>query len=169
MNILKTINDTYTNTVKILELLSSDPRSDPKGLADYAEAFLGTDASPNDVAPDELGCAESVSEIIQEIFPDFKMQPATWILKDQLDADSRFERVVKAKRGDIIMSPTRSGDPDVGFIGHTGIFQSPTQIMSNSSYSSPPGMWEKNFTLDSWVKRYRGLGNLKIYYYRIKQ
>lgn len=167
-NFIKTLQNIDKNTKDCLSLnrlmvnmLQEVPTAPvTKTLADYAEDFIGIDASPRDVAPDELGCAESVSEIIQEMFPDFEMQTATWILKSQLDKDKRFERVTTAKRGDIIMSPTIGGQ----FIGHTGIFSEPEEIMSNSSYT---GTWENNFTLNEWVARYRTLGGLKIYYYRV--
>lgn len=130
-------------------------------LADIAEQFIGVDASPNDIAPDELGCAESVSSIVNVMLEDFKIEPATWLLKDQLDVDPRFERVMDAQRGDIIMSPTFSGNGKV--IGHTGIFSSPEEIMSNVSAS---GTWEHSHTLQKWVDYYRGQGALKIYFYR---
>jgi len=137
--------------------------SDTKSLADHAEDFLGTDASPADIAPDELGCAESVSMVIRKILPDFKIETATWLMKDQLDADSRFKRVTEAERDVIILSPTYSGNGTV--VGHVGIFGGSERIMSNSSTS---GTWEYNYTLQKWVDYYRGKGGLKIYYYKLK-
>ena len=167
-NFIKSIQNIEKNTETLLtfaklntEVLLSEPEIEQElTLADIAEGFIGVDSSPRDVAPDELGCAESVSEIIIDMFPDFKMQTATWILDTQLKADKRFMRVTEAQRGDIIMSPTIGGQ----FVGHVGIFSSPEDIMSNSSYS---GTWESNSTLEEWVARYRTLGGLKIYYYRV--
>ena len=40
-------------------------------LYEAARSFIGRDASPNDLAPDELGCAETVNEIIREALGDY--------------------------------------------------------------------------------------------------
>lgn len=163
--IVALLGQLVTNSIKNLRLteeIHAAIISQKKGLADYAEEYLGVDASPADIAPDELGCAESVTTIISQMLPDFKIEPATWLLKEKLDADHRFERVTKAERGVIILSPTFSGNGTV--VGHVGIFGNENKIMSNSSAT---GTWEYNFTLESWLKRYRDKGALKVYYYKM--
>lgn len=150
-------------TLLLEEVHAATVKGKEKTLADYAEGYLGTDASPADIAPDELGCAESVSMVIRRVLPDFKIETATWLLKEKLDADKRFERVTEAARGVVILSPTYSGNGSV--VGHVGIFGDTERIMSNSSAS---GTWEYNYTLQKWVGYYRDKGGLKIYYYRLK-
>ena len=52
--------------LKALGILNSLRMNDENRIRLYeaARSFIGTDASPNDLAPDELGCAETVNEIM---------------------------------------------------------------------------------------------------------
>lgn len=126
-------------------------------LYESAKAYLGEDASWRNIAPKELACAESVSSIIQHIYPDFPIEVSTIRLEKVLDGDQRFEYTTDWKPGTIIISPTNGES-----IGHVGIFGTDNKIMSNTSLT---GMWEQNYTLDSWIRRYRSKLGLKIYFY----
>lgn len=134
----------------------------PKNLYDVALKFLGKDASPNDVAPDELGCAETVSMLIRELIA-FPVITGTWTLWDTLRKDSRFEAIGAPEVGAIVISPTGSGNGSIP--GHTGICGHNGEIMSNDSYK---GTFEKNFTEESWKTRYMQKGGFPVYYYRLK-
>jgi hypothetical protein len=126
---------------------------------------LGVDASPLDEAPDEYGCADSVSQIITKTFPNaIKGSVSTAELYKQLSTSKDFIKVSQFKFGDIIISPTGSAK-SLGAIsvGHTGIVGEDNKIMSNSSAT---GTWLENYTIQSWVDRYRGLGNFPIYFFR---
>ena len=59
--------------LKALGILNSLRMNDENRIRLYeaARSFIGTDASPNDLAPDELGCAETVNEIIRRAFGDY--------------------------------------------------------------------------------------------------
>lgn len=127
-----------------------------------AREYLGRDASPKDLAPDLLGCAESVTNIIGDVLPDFPVITGTWTLWDALENDERFKRVTIPMPGDIIISPTGTVQ-DAPFPGHVGIFSTGTKIMSSNSYN---GLWEENFTLDSWKKRYEVAG-YPVYMYQL--
>ncbi len=121
----------------------------------YAKAltYLGVDASPSDVAPDEYGCADTVSAIILNCFgPIIKYSVSTAELFNILDKSKHFKRVTEFRFGDIIISPTGKGDGRLAN-GHVGIFGEGEEIMSNSSAT---GNFTNNFTLTSWVERYRG-------------
>jgi len=48
------------------------PLTNTEKLCRVAISYLGKDASPKDLASDGLGCAESISNIIHEVFPDFQ-------------------------------------------------------------------------------------------------
>src|SRR3990167_1054061 len=47
------------------------PLTNAEKIYKVAISYLGKDASSKDLATDEFGCAESVSNIIHEVFPDF--------------------------------------------------------------------------------------------------
>jgi len=128
--------------------------------------YLGTDASPLDEAPDELGCADSVSKIVLKTFPNvIKGSVSTRELFNQLNTSPKFKRVTVGKFGDVVISPTgMEKAPGKIKNGHVGIFGEDEVIMSNSSAT---GTWEANFTLKFWVARYRDLGNYPIYIFRV--
>lgn len=134
----------------------------PERLYDVSVASIGTDASPSDKAPDELACAETVSELINKVIT-FPIITGTWTLWDKLRTDTRFEKISEAELGAIIISPTGTGNGSI--VGHTGICGVGDKIMSNSSAT---GKFEQNFTQQSWRDRYKQKGGFPIYYYRLK-
>lgn len=118
-----------------------------------AVKYLGTDASPRDLAPDALGCAESVSNVIRDVVPDFPIITGTWTLWDRLKKDKRFRQVHTPMPGTIIIAPTgtvRSNIP-----GHVGIFGPGKEIYSSNSDT---GIFEQNYTLESWNQYYGDAG-----------
>jgi hypothetical protein len=141
------------------ELMATLEESD--NIADAAEVMINTDASPQDIAPDELGCAESVSNIVRSVIPNFPVITGTWTLYDRLNKDSRFDKVSDPQRGDIIISPTGTL-ANAPFPGHVGILSDYTNIMSNDSNS---GEWRQNYTLRTWNARWKAAG-YPVYFYR---
>jgi hypothetical protein len=127
--------------------------------------FLGTDSSPKDEAPDEYGCADSVSQIIKAVYDDFKGSVSTAQLYNNLLKDKRFIKVKDFQPGDIIISPTGINKVFNNDIknGHIGIIAENENIFSNNSAS---GLFIQNFTIESWVKRYRINGGYRIYSFR---
>lgn len=129
-----------------------------------ALTFLGKDASPQDEANDELGCADSVSKVIQASFPDaIRGSVSTSDLYNQLKASKQFDRVLDFRAGDVIISPTGYGKTGKISNGHVGIVGENEEIMSNSSST---GLWTTNYTLASWVARFRKLGGYPIFVFR---
>ncbi len=134
----------------------------------YASAlyFLGTDSSPKDEAPDEYGCADSVSQIIKAVYSDFKGSVSTAELYNNLLKDKRFQKVTDFQAGDIIISPTginKLFNNANMKNGHIGIVAENENIFSNSSAT---GLFIQNFTIQSWVERYRKNGGYRIYCFR---
>ena len=125
-----------------------------------AREYLGREASPKDLAPDELGCAESVTNIIDDVVPNFPVITGTWTLWEALKNDERFREVTLPMPGDIIISPTGTVK-DAPYPGHVGLVSRDGKIMSNNSYN---GLWEENYTLDSWNARYKKAGFPVIFY-----
>lgn len=124
----------------------------------YNEAFrlLNTDASPNDVAPDGLACAETVWNIVNrstgyKIGGGLKISTTT--LYESLLNSPSFESVTldNAIPGDIVISPTGYGGKKE-WHGHTGIVGK-FHIMSNNPED---GRLDDNFTKHSWKLYFEG-------------
>ena len=95
------------NTPPVPESSPTEPLL-PLNLQIYQEArkWLGKEASPKDLAPDEVGCAESVSNIVNYVIPDFPAGVVSTInLKEILSKDPRFHTELNIQAGDIIVSP----------------------------------------------------------------
>lgn len=151
------------------------PKEPPQVLYDTACSFLGRDASPEDIASDEYGCAETVSDIVHAAFGDFppdgRTIVSTAVLYQKLKAHPKFKQTQVAKPGNIIISPTGMGNGTIPN-GHTGIFGKSLDgldfyIMSNTSKT---GLFEKNYTLfgtqlASWVARFRKQGGYPLFYF----
>jgi len=131
-------------------------KSNREKLLDQAKAFLGKDASPSNFVSDEVSCAESVCHILKQVIP-FPMITGTWSLLDHLKTDGRFRITTEMKAGNIVISPTGSGYGNIR--GHVGIFLDSNKIASNSSDT---GKWTQNFTIDSWIARYRTKGGMPV-------
>lgn len=131
-------------------------------LYQAAVKYLGRDASPRDLAPDYVGCAESLCNVIRESVKDFPIVTGTWSLWQELESHPRFRRVTVPMPGTVIVAPTgtvtRAAIP-----GHAGIFGKANTIMSNTSAT---GLWEQNYTLDSWTARY-GKAGYESYMYQL--
>jgi len=140
----------------------------------YAEALkcIGTDASPNDVAPDEVGCAETVSDILIYAFGTkvgISFTLSTNTLYKELLASKAFIQVDQPLEGDIIISPTGYGNGNLSN-GHTGIVgqidntnRDNSIIMSNDSAT---GKFLENYTLGKWKARYKALGGYPVAFFR---
>lgn len=126
---------------------------------------LGTDASPSDVAPDEVGCAETVYDILLRAFPfsvGFPFTVSTSQMYRGLTQSNRYIRIDSPLEGDIVISPTGYGNGGLSN-GHVGIKGERDIIMSNSSDS---GKFEENYTMDAWKARYAGLGGYPVCFFR---
>lgn len=130
-----------------------------------ALSFIGKDASPNDLAPDELGCADSVSSVLKialgsEVGISYTVSTAQ--LYRELLSSKAYMLVQTPKAGDVLVSPTGLGNGQLSN-GHTGIWGENGKIMSNSSYT---GTFEQNFDINSWRARYVTLGGFQMCTFR---
>jgi hypothetical protein len=135
------------------------PPAPTDALAAAAASWLGKDASPKNLAPQEVSCAEGVSNIAHSVYPDFPAEIlSTADLEVELQKSTRFTPVLTPQKGCVIVSPRT---PTIN--GHTGIFISDTEIASNSSAT---GKFEKNYTFEDWVKMFKVGRGLHVYLYR---
>lgn len=129
---------------------------------------IGTDASPNDVAPDDLACAETVNEIYKKAFGTYISTPglSTYSLYSAMRLSPYFYKVDEEYEpvlpGDIIISPTGFGTGSLTH-GHVGIMAPGGFVMSNDSYS---GMFQKNYSIERWRERYGKIGGFPILFFR---
>lgn len=145
------------------ELLNRLTKNNRTILHTTAIGCLGIDASPNDVAPDEYGCAETVNAIYEKAFGrQIGGTVSTYSMYEALQYSPEFIRVDIPLPGDIVISPTGHGNGNLSN-GHVGIVFSSDQIMSNSSET---GTFEKNYTVREWRERYVFRGGYPMVYFR---
>lgn len=131
--------------------------SNAEKLRDVVLKNLGVDPTPEDKTPDDVACAESLSVLLQKVFPDFPILPSTRDLDAELS--KRFKRELEPKVGRIIISPRK-----VAVHGHCGYFTTDYKIASNSSKS---GLFVENYKWDSWVKEMSVNRHLPIFIYSV--
>jgi hypothetical protein len=131
----------------------------------YNEAckWIGTDASPQDKAPDEYGCVESFENVHHKTFGyNVGGKLSTIKLFFAIDNDPTFVRVKNPIKGDAILAVTTQGNGKISN-GHVGIVGDNNTIMSNNSKT---GKWDVHLTIESWNLRYNIVGGYPTYYYR---
>lgn len=113
-------------------------------LCATAKQFLGKDASPRNLAPQELSCAESVVNIVNTCWPgtlDTKLV-GTDELDTALRKSKRFKATLDPVPGSIEVSPKAGA-----VHGHAGIYVYADYIASNDSKS---GTFKINYTRQTW-------------------
>lgn len=147
--------------VRLLEDILKNLNLMKKTLVDLAKEHIGTDASPADLAPDELGCAETVTTILKKLYPQTPIITGTWTLWDYFEKHPNWFPMQQPEPGCIIISPTGTGNGK--FPGHVGIMLDDGTIASNDSFT---GKFERNYDLDTWKARYQEKGGFPVYYYK---
>lgn len=139
-----------------------------KNIYTVALSFLGKDASPNDWAPDEYGCAETVSDILR--FAGVKMPViiSTYLIYHFfLDHQDLFVKIDQPSQGDILVYPTGTGNGNLAN-GHIFICgegsEDDMKLMSNDSST---GLFKQNYTIKSARARYTGIGGYKPHFFRV--
>jgi hypothetical protein len=80
-------------------------------LYETARSFIGTDASPNDLALDELGCAETVTDIVRQALGDHlrvENRLSTYWLYKALRKSENFKEVFIPIPGLIVIFADRT-------------------------------------------------------------
>jgi hypothetical protein len=127
-----------------------------------AKAALGTDASPNDLVPDEVGCVESIACIYRKCFGyGLGEEFSTYRLYQVLRNSSLWTIVTTPMRGDLVLSPTGYGNGSIP--GHTGILGDNNIIYSNDSAT---GLFSTKYHINDWQLRYQQRGNFPVLFFR---
>ena len=132
-----------------------------------AKASIGKEMSPEDNAPDELACAESLCRVIQLVYPDFPLHISTARLYEELRKSPHFKQTSTPVRGAVSIFPTEFKNGFTNF-GHCGVVGN-THVMSNQSFLStthnyPRGTWQPNYTRAEWEAAAKQRG-LPLYYF----
>lgn len=107
----------------------------PQRVYKAAYSFLGFDLSKK--APDERGCAESVSRVLHAVYPMFPILLSTIDLLAYLVKSKNFREIKKPEKGCVVIMATKGNT-----IGHTWIWGK-SHAMSNTSTT---GLWAANYT-----------------------
>lgn len=125
-------------------------------LLAVATKALGTDASPLDRAPDELGCAETVCALLNQIRRTPPITGTATLLAYFTNPVNNFEEIDTPIPGALVISATGTGLP--GTVGHVGIVMEDGTIASNDSGIVVPsnrGKFIKNYTWETWVRQFQ--------------
>lgn len=120
-----------------------------------SKAALGTELSPLDPVGDNVACADSLTNLIKQIYPTFPKAFHTADLLKRLKESSHFVGTMEVQPGCIIINATGSGNGKIR--GHCGVIGENGRIHSNNSLT---GLWDDYFTIDSWRERYRIKGGM---------
>ena len=123
---------------------------------------LGKDASPKDLVDDDVGCAETVSTILHELWADIPVISGTYTLWDYLKFSGKFKEILIPQSGDIVISPTGTGNGRIKN-GHVGFVGEGEVIISNDSST---GLLLENYTRSAWKAKFVTLGGFPMRYYR---
>ena len=129
---------------------------------------LGTDASPNDIVPDELGCAETINDIHKKAFG-FPIggEVSTYRMYSALKNSTFFKRVGEPLEGRILISPTGYGKIDI-MSGHVGIVgemssDGTLKVMTNDSFTGK--FIDTRYSIKTWKKRWADKGKYPMWFF----
>lgn len=141
-----------------------------KAIYNAAAGNLGNHLTLNPAIPNDTGCAEAVSKVLQLAgISDGPLGIAgTATLDAWLASCGLFTRITMPEAGAIVISPTGAGNGLVE--GHTGVFglynkQFPMDwgVLSNDSAS---GLFKETWSWARWQAYYGGAGGLAVHIYR---
>ncbi len=150
--------------ISLLELILNKLMS-KKTLLQVCQEALGTDASPEDAASDDVGCVDTVTTLLRLVRPETPHMLSTARFNEWLkDPKNGYEPVLDGIQSeDIIISPTTGA-----VTGHVGIIMNDGLIGSNNSAGPNKGRFTQNYTMNSWMSYFRMKRKLSVYIYRKK-
>jgi hypothetical protein len=124
----------------------------------YSKLCKNTDLSF--IAPNEVGCAESVTRLLREIDPDLTpVLTGTWTLLQHLTTSKRWVELTKHIPGCVVIAATGTGYGDIA--GHVGIYDG-DRIWNNNSNT---GRWTNSYTIQTFTARYLLAGGMRVRFF----
>lgn len=154
------MNDIMLKLFKSLVVSGNFATPASEKLYQVTLSCLGQDVAPLN---NEFGCAESVNNVVFKAFGDYAGgDVSTNRMYLSIINNKKFIQAKAPIQGDIILSPTGYGNGAIPN-GHVGIVLDGGKIASNNSKT---GLFEQNFTMESWNHRYKEAGGYPVYYFR---
>lgn len=140
------------------------PKKKAEILYKIAVENIGIDVSPLDIAPDALGCVESLNSIFEKAFksPIQKGLLSTKALLDVLQKDSRFQEIYIPELGCIALAATGTA-PNKKSHGHCGVWGN-NDVLSNDSDT---GLWADNYTHVAFIRLFGYTLGFTLHYFRV--
>lgn len=162
MNIQNQINrlkELLNQTYLLLFKKMAEDTKPKKTLSEYAHDLKGFDASPDNQAPFDLACAETVSYLARYVVPNFPSFVGTVELNAYLK--KHYKQLVGPKKDAIVVSPSRGN-----VHGHTGVIDKDWNILSNDSDNGKLGIY---WNINKWARYYANTLGLEMNYYDLSQ
>lgn len=145
-------------------------------LYEVVQSFVDKkiDVTPDDLVHDSVACAVSFMAIERAAFPASTFKPSNeastyYVRKALRERTDLWKQVYIPAPGDAIISATgfgRNKKPDGSLVipnGHVGYLLLNNRIASNTSKT---GIFEANYALDFWKRRWQELGGYHVEFYR---
>ncbi len=170
LELLKNLTALYNAYAKLLEKQQIKMKTNNELIYETALAWVGKDASPRDIAPDEYSCFESVDEIVKLATGLYingtanRVEVSTYRGYQLLKDSPYFRSTTQPKAGTLIISPTGYKKTTSKIAnGHIGVCDGQGGIMSVTSLV-PGGRFQKNYTIESWKNRWEKDGYLIAFF-----
>lgn len=125
----------------------------PDNIYNCAKASLGEHITLDASIPNDVGCCEAVSYILEKAgIPVPRVGiPGTWTLYQWLQASPLFKEVSAPEQGAVIISPG----------GHCGI----CLIYGIGSNNSSTGIFAENYSYQGWLHQFNDIEKLSTHYF----
>lgn len=172
LNIIKQLTIIYNSLVKKINMTQVTTLTNRELFFKVAQGFVGRDASPSDVAPDEYGCMETIDNIHKAAFGTYidlfrySVQISTYRGYSDLKNSPLFKEIKEeeALPGDLCIFPSgygRSKSPIQN--GHILMVGENKTLYSNDS---PTGKFIQNYTFETARQRWVVKGGYPMKFYR---
>ena len=149
------------------------PSSDPEHqlVHDTARREVGRFSSVSGPDRGNLACVWAVRHIVKAVLGRWITRTdGTAVLAPELiSCFGASHAVANVKPGAIVISPTQnipgSSRRNIGHVGIIGAGEGENRLIYSNSSSR--AVWEQNFTLGSWIQRYRERKGLKVLFFPI--
>lgn len=155
----KTLNGMKKH-IGILQMIISLFTQNMNTLTEVVERNLGIDVTPKDVVDDSVACVEVATTILRAIYPDVPKEVSTIRMDAWFRTAPGWKKLTAPEAESVIISPTYGRK-----IGHMGIYLADGTIASNNSFGVNRGRLTKNYTFETWCKKFKVEKGLEVNIY----